>query len=228
VEEKAESRPTDAAAPPAENLVCWKVWGGNGKAEVALSIPGLRGHLYSQPCDSERGGDLYYLSACGSGALARLCVADVTGHGESVATFSGWLEEVFSKTYPPRQSDRRSARGEPARHRSGLGIDVHGGVPELQLAQRAAKLLQRGASADPVVPPGRDDLAARHRQRCGRTSPVQPPARGGCGGPLHPRHTAAESGRSTVGPHRRPDRSPGQCGPAIGRIPLGCGPASRQ
>ena len=97
MDERTDSSATVGAAPPTQNLVCWKVWGGNGKAEVALSIPGLRGYLYSQPCDSERGGDLYYLSACGSGALARLCVADVTGHGESVATFSGWLEEVFSR-----------------------------------------------------------------------------------------------------------------------------------
>lgn len=62
-----------------------------------MSIPGLRGRLYSMPCDSNRGGDLYYLSACGSGVLARLCVADVTGHGESVSTFSAWLEDVFSR-----------------------------------------------------------------------------------------------------------------------------------
>jgi phosphoserine phosphatase RsbU/P len=88
---------TQTESPPATELVCWKVWGGNGQADVAVSIPGLRGQLYSRPCGSERGGDLYYLSACGSGALARMCIADVTGHGESVATFSGWLEEVFGK-----------------------------------------------------------------------------------------------------------------------------------
>ncbi len=83
-------------ARPAQELVCWKVWGGNGQVDVPIAIPGLRGRLYSRPAESDQGGDLYYLSACGSGALARMCVADVTGHGSSVATFSAWLEEVFS------------------------------------------------------------------------------------------------------------------------------------
>jgi len=93
-----ENTTTDPAkAAPAPDLVCWKIWGGNGQTETPVSIPGLRGALYSRPCGGGRGGDLYYLSACGSGALARVCVADVTGHGESVATFSGWLEEVFSR-----------------------------------------------------------------------------------------------------------------------------------
>lgn len=103
-----------ASAP---ELVCWKVWGGNGQIEAPVAIPGLRGALYSQPCNSNRGGDLYYLSACGSGVLARLCLADVTGHGENVATFSGWLEEVFSKhihraspTKVLREVNRRAVR----------------------------------------------------------------------------------------------------------------------
>lgn len=66
------------------------------RVQRAVSIPGLRGVLYSFPLHSERGGDLHYLSACGSGAVARMCIADVTGHGEEVAEFSGWLEEAFS------------------------------------------------------------------------------------------------------------------------------------
>ncbi|MBX3180503.1 MAG: serine/threonine-protein phosphatase [Candidatus Hydrogenedentes bacterium] len=92
---RAADETSSTSAGP--QLVCWKVWGGNGQMEAPVAIPGLRGFLYSRPSGSEQGGDVYYLSACGSGALARLCVADVTGHGQSVATFSGWLEEVFSK-----------------------------------------------------------------------------------------------------------------------------------
>lgn len=85
--------------PPVESapaLVCWKVWGGNNRIKTPISIPGITGALYSTPVDSDQGGDLYYMSACGSGALARLCIADVTGHGPEVATFSQWLEEGFS------------------------------------------------------------------------------------------------------------------------------------
>jgi sigma-B regulation protein RsbU (phosphoserine phosphatase) len=77
-------------------LVCWKVAGGNDRVQRAVTIPGLRGVLYSFPLHSDRGGDIHYLSACGSGAVARMCIADVTGHGQEVAEFSGWLEESFS------------------------------------------------------------------------------------------------------------------------------------
>lgn len=78
------------------DLVCWKVAGGNMRIQRAVAIPGLRGVLHSFPLHSDRGGDLHYLSACGSGAIARVCIADVTGHGEEVAEFSGWLEASFS------------------------------------------------------------------------------------------------------------------------------------
>lgn len=77
------------------NLVCWKVWGGNRRVIAPVSIPGLRGVLHSLPKDSDHGGDIYFLSACGSGAVARLCVADVTGHGAEVAEFSASLEQTF-------------------------------------------------------------------------------------------------------------------------------------
>ena len=81
------------SAPP---LVCWKVWGGNKRIRTPVMIPGLTGMLHSSPVGSDSGGDVYYMSACGSGAMARLCIADVTGHGAEVSTFSSWLEEVFS------------------------------------------------------------------------------------------------------------------------------------
>ena len=90
------SESKEKTAHQSQELVCWKVWGGNGQVDVPIAIPGLRGRLSSRPAESDQGGDVYYLSACGSGALARMCVADVSGHGSSVATFSAWLEEVFS------------------------------------------------------------------------------------------------------------------------------------
>ncbi len=34
---------------------------------------------------SQRGGDLYYLSACSRGSIARLVIADVSGQGENVS-----------------------------------------------------------------------------------------------------------------------------------------------
>jgi serine phosphatase RsbU (regulator of sigma subunit) len=80
-----------------EQLVCWKVWGGNERTHRDLSIPGFDGSLYSNPYKSKVGGDLYYMSACGSGAISRMCLADVSGHGESMAPVSQWFESAFSK-----------------------------------------------------------------------------------------------------------------------------------
>jgi len=61
-----------------------------------VAMPGLSGVLHAIPKDSRIGGDLYYLSACGAGITARMCIADVRGHGEGVADFASWLERVFS------------------------------------------------------------------------------------------------------------------------------------
>ena len=39
----------------------------------------------SRPCAGATGGDIHYLSVCGSGLLARVCLADVAGHGTAVS-----------------------------------------------------------------------------------------------------------------------------------------------
>ena len=46
----------------------------------------MRGVIYSRPCTGPQGGDIHYLSVCGSGLMSRVCLADVAGHGEVVAT----------------------------------------------------------------------------------------------------------------------------------------------
>jgi len=78
----------DPAAPPLQ-LVCSEVWGGNRPIHAPVELPGLKGVLYSHPCNGGRGGDVHYLSVCGSGVLARACLADVVGHGETVSRVSG-------------------------------------------------------------------------------------------------------------------------------------------
>jgi len=50
-----------------------------------VRLPGLRGVLYSRPCDGAHGGDVHYLSVCGSGLLSRVCLADVAGHGTTIS-----------------------------------------------------------------------------------------------------------------------------------------------
>jgi serine phosphatase RsbU (regulator of sigma subunit) len=69
----------------AQGLACSEVRGGNHTIYEVVSLPGLHGVLYSSPCNGTRGGDVHYLSVCGSGLLARVCVADIAGHGQALA-----------------------------------------------------------------------------------------------------------------------------------------------
>lgn len=73
------------ATRPTMGLACGEVRGGNEPVHAGVELPGLRGILYSRPCHGAEGGDVHYLSVCGSGLLTRLCVADVAGHGQTVA-----------------------------------------------------------------------------------------------------------------------------------------------
>jgi phosphoserine phosphatase RsbU/P len=66
-------------------LACGEVRGGNQSVHATIELPGLHGVLHSSACDGRHGGDIHYLSVCGSGLLARLCVADVAGHGDAVS-----------------------------------------------------------------------------------------------------------------------------------------------
>ena len=82
----------------AVGLVCNEVWGGNRAFSGPIELPGMRGILFSEPCEGARGGDVHYLSVCGSGQLSRMCLADVTGHGESVAAVSQTMHELLRRS----------------------------------------------------------------------------------------------------------------------------------
>lgn len=71
--------------PPPSRLACSEVRGGNHVTYDTVELPGLRGMLYSSPCAGARGGDVHFLSVCGSGLLARVCLADIAGHGDTLA-----------------------------------------------------------------------------------------------------------------------------------------------
>jgi len=87
-------------------LICTEVWGGNGNIFADLLIPGLRGVVYSNACGADKGGDVYYATACSSGLIGRLCLADVAGHGEQVAQFSAWLHDVMRGNMERRDPSR--------------------------------------------------------------------------------------------------------------------------
>lgn len=101
----ATARPTNSL-----QLVCSEVWGGNRPIQNPIELPGLRGHLYSKPCDGGRGGDVHYLSVCGSGLLSRVCVADVAGHGETIAKVSGEIHGLLRRYM--NQPDQRRVLGD--------------------------------------------------------------------------------------------------------------------
>jgi serine phosphatase RsbU (regulator of sigma subunit) len=62
------------------------VRGGNDLAAYSAELPGMEGWVWSRPLQpSLRGGDVYYLSACSQGAVGRVVLADVSGHGEPVS-----------------------------------------------------------------------------------------------------------------------------------------------
>ncbi len=92
-----------------EELVCNEVWGGNRAFHGAIELPGIRGTLYAQPCDGAYGGDVHYLSVCGSGLLSRVCLADVTGHGEEVAAVSQAMHDLLRRSVN-RMDERKVLR----------------------------------------------------------------------------------------------------------------------
>ncbi len=85
-----------AQSDEALRLVCTEVWGGNRPIDTPIELPGVRGHIFSQPCAGGRGGDIHYLSVCSSGLISRICLADVAGHGEPVATVSTEIHRLLS------------------------------------------------------------------------------------------------------------------------------------
>lgn len=78
-------------------LACAEVWGGNRQFATPVELPGIAGYLYAQPCDGGRGGDVHCLSTCGSGLIARICIADVVGHGAAVDAVSREIHKLVRR-----------------------------------------------------------------------------------------------------------------------------------
>jgi len=78
-----------------------EIWGGmrNVDLDVDLNIctSGLTGSVYSKASDGNEGGDIYFLSVCGSDKLTRIVVADVSGHGARVSELSGWVYKILQE-----------------------------------------------------------------------------------------------------------------------------------
>jgi serine phosphatase RsbU (regulator of sigma subunit) len=84
-----------------------EIRGGSRAALEAFDTPGLDGFLYSLPFEgAERGGDLHYVSVCGGGVVTRVVVADVSGHGASVAEFSDVLRTLMRRNINAKSQKR--------------------------------------------------------------------------------------------------------------------------
>ncbi|MFO0972729.1 MAG: PP2C family protein-serine/threonine phosphatase [Phycisphaerae bacterium] len=118
--------PEAAAQTPAIDrslqLVCSEVWGGNRPVDAPVELPGIRGVLYSQPCAGQRGGDVHYLSVCGSGIMTRGCIADVVGHGETVARVSDEIHALMRRSM--NRFDQRRVLRNLNRRLTGMGLDA--------------------------------------------------------------------------------------------------------
>lgn len=81
-----------------QRVTCNEVWGGNRAADAAFVLPGLQGWVFSQPYhDGQLGGDVHYVSSCGTGRITRLMLADVMGHGESAAETASGLRTLMQR-----------------------------------------------------------------------------------------------------------------------------------
>ncbi len=86
----------DAESP--HTMQCMEIWGGNGVVERAATMPGVDMWVYSRPHRGENaGGDIHYISSCGTGRIGRVILADVSGHGGSAADLAIKLRDIMRR-----------------------------------------------------------------------------------------------------------------------------------
>src|SRR3954468_22623729 len=92
---QAEAMLMSAAAVMSEHaLQCMEIWSGSHAVTHAISTPGLKGTVLSRPYESaQEGGDIHYVSLCGGGKITRAILADVAGHGQTVASVAHTLRD---------------------------------------------------------------------------------------------------------------------------------------
>ena len=83
---------------PTQHMQCMEVWGGSQLTSSGVELGGLDVWVYSKPFGAaQRGGDVYYVSSCASGRISRLFLADVSGHGQSVASTAADLRTLMRR-----------------------------------------------------------------------------------------------------------------------------------
>lgn len=88
--------PADMAA--SHRMRCMEIWGGVSAASRSINAPGMDAYVYAEPHEGgDAGGDVHYLSMCGGGNIARMLLADVSGHGEHVSQIALGLRTLVRK-----------------------------------------------------------------------------------------------------------------------------------
>jgi sigma-B regulation protein RsbU (phosphoserine phosphatase) len=81
-----------------QHMQCMEVWSGSQLTERMVQLGGLDAWVYSKPYGhAQRGGDVYYASSCATGRISRLLLADVAGHGSSVASIAADLRTLMRR-----------------------------------------------------------------------------------------------------------------------------------
>jgi sigma-B regulation protein RsbU (phosphoserine phosphatase) len=87
-----------AVQPSAQHMTCMEVWGGSQLTTRGVEMGGLDAWVHSKPFgDAQHGGDVYYASSCATGRITRLLLADVAGHGISVASTAANLRTLMRR-----------------------------------------------------------------------------------------------------------------------------------
>jgi sigma-B regulation protein RsbU (phosphoserine phosphatase) len=83
---------------PEQHMQCMEVWGGHQLTTRGVAFGGLDAWVYSKPYgNATHGGDVYYASSCATGRITRLLLADVAGHGISVASTAADLRTLMRR-----------------------------------------------------------------------------------------------------------------------------------
>ncbi|MCW5764685.1 MAG: serine/threonine-protein phosphatase [Phycisphaeraceae bacterium] len=88
----------EPTTPPPRTMQCMEVWGGNGAGDNGVTMPGLDAWVLARPYEGQaEGGDIHYVSSCGTGRISRVLVADVSGHGRQVADLAVALRNMMRR-----------------------------------------------------------------------------------------------------------------------------------
>ena len=95
---RGEGEDLPAEANQVHRLACLELRGGNRREAYSVELPGLSAWVSCRPLmPSVEGGDLHYLTVCGEGAVSRVVLADVAGHGDIVSAVADRLRDSLRK-----------------------------------------------------------------------------------------------------------------------------------